>query len=113
MGVVDIPLVDAVAAVRDELITAARLGGEHPEMVFEVGPVEMEFAVELRADGKAKAGFRLWAVSAETEAGVSRGRTHRVAFTLTPKSAEGGHVLVGGVHERPAGPGDTSGRIPD
>ncbi|MER5618213.1 trypco2 family protein [Streptomyces sp. NPDC002215] len=113
VGVVDIPLVDAVAAVRDELIAAAAQGGEHPEVVFAVGPVEMEFEVELRADAKAKAGFRLWAVSAQTEAGVSRGRTHRVSFTLTPRSASGGDLLVSGAHDRPAGPGNTAGRIPD
>ncbi|WP_405010984.1 trypco2 family protein [Kitasatospora sp. NBC_01539] len=109
----DIPLVEAVAAVRDELIAAARLGGEHPEVVFSVGPVEMEFEVEVRADAKAKAGFKLWAVGAETEAAVSRGRTHRVSFTLTPRSAHGGDLLVSGGAGRPAGPGDTSGRIPD
>lgn len=104
---------DAVAAVRDELIAAAAQGGGHPEVVFAVGPVEMEFEVELRADAKAKAGFRLWAVGAEAESGLSRGRTHRVSFTLTPRSAGGGDLLVGGAHGRPTGPGDTSGRIED
>ncbi|MFC9951764.1 trypco2 family protein [Streptomyces prasinus] len=109
----DIPLVKAVAAVRDELIAAAALGGDHPDVVFAVGPVEMEFEVEVRADAKAKAGFRLWAVGAETEAGVSRGRTHRVSFTLTPRSAHGGDLLVSGDLGRASGPGDASGRIPD
>lgn len=113
MGVVDIPLVEAVAAMRDELIAAAAVGGVHPDVVFAVGPVNMEFEVELRADAKAKAGFRLWAVGAETEAGMSRGRTHRVAFTLTPRNVHGGDLLVGGAPGRQAGPGDTSGRIPD
>ncbi|MFD0078529.1 trypco2 family protein [Streptomyces sp. NPDC127166] len=104
---------DAVAVVRDEPIAAAAQGGEHPEVVFAVGPVEMEFEVELRADAKAKAGFRLWAVGAEAEAGVSRGRTHRVSFTLTPRSVGGGDLLVGGAHGRRTSPGDSSGRIPD
>jgi len=113
VGSVDIPLVEAVAAVRDELISAAAAGGEHPELVFAVGPVEMEFEVEIRADAKAKAGFRLWAVGADAEAGVSRGRTHRVSFTLAPRRADGGDLLVGGDSGRPAGPGDTSGRIAD
>ncbi|MFJ8432109.1 trypco2 family protein [Kitasatospora sp. NPDC094019] len=109
----DIPLADAVAAVRDELLeAAARVGGD-PGVVFAVGPVEMEFEVEWRADAKAKAGFKLWAVGAETEAGVSRGRTHRVSLTLTPKRADGGDLLVSSARERPDGPGDVSGRIPD
>jgi len=109
----DIPLVDAVAAVRDELLAAARAGGEHPDLVFAVGPVEMEFEVELRADAKAKAGFKIFAVGAEAEAGVSRGRTHRVSFTLTPRAANGADLLVHGDPARPSGPGDTSDRIPD
>ncbi|MEU9945002.1 trypco2 family protein [Streptomyces lavendulae] len=109
----DIPLVDAVAAVRDELIAAAALGSNHPDVVFAVGPVEMEFEVELRADVKAKAGFKLWAVGAETQAGMSRGRTHRVSFTLTPRNVQGGDLLVSGSPDRPSGPGDVSDRIPD
>ncbi|MFE3121858.1 trypco2 family protein [Streptomyces hydrogenans] len=109
----DIPLVDAVAAVRDELLEAAARAGDNPAVVFAVGPVEMEFEVELRADAKAKAGFKLFAVGVETEAGVSRGRTHRVSFTLTPRNAQGGDLLVSGSLDRLAGPGDVSGRIPD
>ncbi|MEV6975001.1 trypco2 family protein [Kitasatospora sp. NPDC093806] len=83
----DIGLAEAVAAVRAELLKAAQDADEQ-ELRFEVGPIEMEFEVELRADARAKAGFRVWAVSAETEAGVSRGRTHRISFTLTPQLAE-------------------------
>lgn len=109
----DIPLADAVAAVRDELIEAAARGGTHPDVVFAVGSVEMEFEVELRADAKAKAGFKLWAVGAEVEAGVSRGKTHRVALTLTPRNVHGGDLLVRGAPGRDAGPGDTSDRVPD
>ncbi|MEU1285279.1 trypco2 family protein [Kitasatospora sp. NPDC005856] len=107
----DVPLADAVAAVRDELLAAAARVGDDPGVVFAVGPVEMEFEVELRADAKAKAGFKLWAVGAETEAGLSRGRTHRVSFTLTPQRPDGGDVLVNSAKPRPVGPGDTSGRI--
>ncbi|MFI1067733.1 trypco2 family protein [Streptomyces spororaveus] len=107
----DVPLADAVAAVRDQLIEAAGRVGDDPGVVFAVGPVEMEFEVELRADARAKAGFKLWAVGAETAAGLSRGRTHRVAFTLTPKRPDGGDLLVHSAQNRPAGPGNTMGRI--
>lgn len=113
MGVVDVPLVDAVAAVRDELIAAAALGADHADVVFAVGAVAMEFEVELRADAKATAGFKLWAVGAGTEARVSRGRTHRVSFTLTPRNVHGGDLLVSGASGRPSGPGDNSDRLPD
>ncbi|MER5966699.1 trypco2 family protein [Streptomyces sp. NPDC002057] len=108
----EIGLADAVAAVRDELLDAAARAVGH-EISFVVGPVEMEFEVELRADARAKAGFRVWAVTADAEVGVARGRTHRVSFTLTPRDTAGGDLLVSGGADRPAGPGDVSGRIQD
>ncbi|HET8681205.1 MAG TPA: trypco2 family protein [Micromonosporaceae bacterium] len=105
----DIELGDAVAAVRQELLDAARRGVGQ-EIAFAVGPIEMEFAVELRADAKAKAGFKAWVLaSAEVEAGVSRGRTHRVTITLTPKRRDGSDLLVAADPHGPAGPGDVSG----
>jgi hypothetical protein len=69
VGAVEIELVDAVAAMRDELLTAAAQGAGQ-EIAFVVGPIEMEFAVELRADAKAKAGFKAWVVSAGVEGGA-------------------------------------------
>lgn len=62
-------------------------------MEFKVGPVELEFAVELRADAKVKAGFKAWVVSGDAEGGVARGRTHRVKFVLTPQRPGGGDLL--------------------
>ena len=53
----DIELADAVAVARDELVeAAARSLGAQVEFV--VGPTELEFAVELRQDAKAKFGFK-------------------------------------------------------
>ncbi|HEV8165091.1 MAG TPA: trypco2 family protein [Actinomycetota bacterium] len=86
--------------------------GVGQEIAFAVGPIEMEFAVELRADAKAKAGFKAWVLaSAEVEAGVARGRTHRVKVTLTPKRRDGGDLLITADAEGPAGPGDVSGHV--
>jgi Trypsin-co-occurring domain 2 len=108
---VDVELANAVAVVREELLEAARRGiGQ--EIAFAVGPIEMEFAVELRADAKAKLGFKAWVfASAEAEAGVARGRTDRVKVTLTPKRLDGGDLLISAAAEGPAGPGDVSGHI--
>ncbi|MCY0939219.1 MULTISPECIES: trypco2 family protein [unclassified Streptomyces] len=105
-----IELAKAVAAVRDELLEAAA-SGVGQDITFAVGPVEMEFEVELRSDAKATGGFRVWAVTADAEAGVSRGRTHRVSFTLTPKSADGTEMLIRGSADGPSGPGPLEGRI--
>jgi Trypsin-co-occurring domain 2 len=108
--VVEIELADAVAAVRSELLEAAgRDAGT--EVGFVVGPIELEFAVELRVDAKAKFGFKAWVVSGEGEAGVARGRTHRVKVTLSPKRADGGDLLISGGGSRAVGPGPVEGHI--
>ncbi len=100
----DIELVAAVRAVRDQLMDAAAAGAEEP-MRFEVGPIQMEFTVELRREAGAKAGIKAWVVNADTEARASRTRTHRIAFTLTPKdTATGRGVEIGN-----DAPGDTGG----
>jgi hypothetical protein len=107
---VDIELADAVAAMREELLMAAQRGvGE--DVAFTVGPIEMEFTVELRADAKAKAGFKAWVLDAEVEAGASRGRTHRVMITVTPKRPDGGDLFIAGKPDGTGGPGDLSGHV--
>ncbi|WP_336159983.1 trypco2 family protein [Amycolatopsis sp. VC5-11] len=106
----EIELADAVASVRDELLEAAGRGAG-AGVVFVVGPVELEFAVELRRDAKVKAGFKAWVVSGDAEGGVARGRTHKVKVTLTPRASGGGDLLVAGEKDRQAGPGDVSGPV--
>jgi Trypsin-co-occurring domain 2 len=107
----DIELADAVAVVREELLEAAQRGVGQ-QVGFVVGPIEMEFTVELKADAKAKAGFKAWVLaSAEVEAGVSRGRTHTVRVTLTPKNATGGDLLISDTTTDGTGPGDVSGHL--
>ncbi|MFD0886032.1 trypco2 family protein [Streptosporangium algeriense] len=106
----EIELSKAVEGLRDELLEAAVTGaGSH--IAFAVGPIELEFAVELKADAKAKAGFKAWVVSADTEAGVSRARTHTVRVTLTPKHRDGGDLLITDTSGRIAGPGEVGGHL--
>jgi NTP-dependent ternary system trypsin peptidase co-occuring protein len=107
---VEIELADAVAAVRDELLEAA-VRGLGSEIGFVVGPIELEFAVELKAEGKATGKFKAWVVSSGVEAGVSRGRTHKVKVTLTPKRPDGGDLLIKDETGTVEGPGEVSGRI--
>ena len=91
----EIELADAVAALRDELVEAAARGAG-AAVEFAVGPIELEFAVELKADAKAKFGFKAWVLSGDVEAGVARGHTQRVKFTVTPRKPGGGDLLVSG-----------------
>lgn len=91
MGTVgdEIELADAVESVRDGLLAAAaRQTGS--DLRFEVGEIEMEFTVEVRRDARARGGVRAWVVDTGAEAGTSKGRTHRVSFTLRPKNARTG-----------------------
>ncbi|WP_042396445.1 trypco2 family protein [Streptacidiphilus carbonis] len=97
----EIELATAVRAIREQLVQAARDGADSP-IRFEVGPVQMDFAVELRREAGASGGVKAWVLSAGAEAKASRGSTHRVSFTLTPKDATtGGPVEVG--EPRPGG----------
>ncbi|MBR7834236.1 hypothetical protein KDL01_13255 [Actinospica durhamensis] len=106
----EIALVDAVAAVRDELLVAAARGAGS-EVRFAVSEVLLEFAVELREDRNAQAGFRAWVLSAQAEGSSSRADTHRVSVRLTPQAADGAAYLIAGDARRPEGPGDVSEHV--
>ncbi|MFF9021261.1 trypco2 family protein [Streptomyces eurythermus] len=100
----EIGLADAVAAIREELLAAAE-SGNGQDLQFTVGPVDLEFTVVLRADTTVKTGFRAWVLSADAEVGVGGERTQRIAFTLTPRHADGRDLSVRGGWKRPAAPG--------
>ncbi|MCF3102338.1 hypothetical protein IPZ58_12175 [Streptomyces roseoverticillatus] len=96
-------LAQAVQAVRDELMSAAAQGAGS-DIAFKVGPIALEFTVELKKDARARGGIRAFVVSGETDAGMSRTRTHRVSLTLEPVQANGEPVLIAADDE-----GDVSG----
>jgi hypothetical protein len=100
-GFEEIELSAAVRAIREQLTLAAQ-EGENSPIRFGVGPIQMEFAVELRREAGAKGGVKAWVVSADAEAKRSQGTTHRVSFTLTPTDAATGRDIEIGDH-RPAG----------
>ncbi|WP_033323468.1 trypco2 family protein [Streptomyces yerevanensis] len=81
-----IELADAIASVRDQLMEAATRATDQP-VSFEVGAVDMEFTLELRKEAKAGGKVKAWVVEAGSDATRAMGRTHRVAFTLTPLDA--------------------------
>ncbi|MET8678040.1 trypco2 family protein [Streptomyces sp. NPDC004647] len=86
-------LAQAVQVLRDELMSAAAQG-VGSEVAFQVGPIQMEFAVELRKDARARGGIKAFVVAAETEGAVSRTRTHRISLTLEPRQAATGDPLL-------------------
>ncbi|MFJ8441531.1 trypco2 family protein [Kitasatospora griseola] len=90
----DIELADAIEAIRLELLDASERG-RGQTIKFEVGPVTLDFTVELKRDARAKGGVKAWVLSADAEAGLAHTRTHKVSVTLTPKDAStGGSVDI-------------------
>ncbi|MFH8774927.1 trypco2 family protein [Streptomyces sp. NPDC017958] len=82
-------LVRAVQAVRDDLVAAAQ-AGQNEQVVFEVGDIHMEFAVEFREDSTMKGGIKAWVVSMDAGSSASAAQTHKISFTLAPKKASDG-----------------------
>ncbi|MFI1394577.1 trypco2 family protein [Streptomyces sp. NPDC020681] len=79
----EIGIAEAVEHLRAQLVAAAAGSGTGPR--FEVGPVELEFSVEMRKEGKAGASVKAWVVSADMGASLSKASVHRVKLVLTPK----------------------------
>lgn len=86
-------LAEAIRALREELTTAMTTGKDEV-LRFELGPVEMEFLLEVRKDAGGDAGVRFGVISVGGKANVSSGSTHRVQLSLTPKDALGQSPLM-------------------
>ena len=84
-----IGLAEAVRGVRTEL-RAAMAEGEDERLRFDVGEVEMEFAVEVRRDAAVQGGVQVWVVNLGGSAGRSSTATHRLRVTLTPTDVRTG-----------------------
>ncbi|MFC9915474.1 trypco2 family protein [Streptomyces sp. NPDC127197] len=97
-------LVRAVQAVRDDLVAAAR-AGQDEQLVFEVGDIHMEFAVEFREDSTMKGGIKAWVVSMDAGSTASAAQTHKISFTLAAKKASDGSGWLIANDEQ----GDTTG----
>lgn len=85
-----IGLSDAIAALRTELVTAMA-AGQSEVLHFELGPVELEFTVDVRKDGGADGGIRWGVVSFGAKGSAGSAAGHRVKLVLQPKDAESGH----------------------
>ena len=86
---------DTVSAVREQLQRAMAQGQGKP-LKFRTGPVEMEFAVEVKKEAgvKAKVFVLPWTVEANAAAG--RTGTHRIKITLQPVDGQGNDAQISG-----------------
>ncbi|CAL9328293.1 hypothetical protein SUDANB121_00028 [Nocardiopsis dassonvillei] len=109
----ELRLTDAIRTLREELTEAVEEAeAQSSDITFDLGPIGMEFEVAFRADAKAKGKIAAWIASGEVEGSAGRTRTHRVSFTLTPrsKSSPNGDVSINSTHQN-TGPGGRSGHI--
>ena len=93
-----IGLADAISALREELIVAQRNlasaeahDGNAQVPRFTLGPVSMEFLVEVSGGGTA--GVKFWVV--EVGGSAQRTASQRITITLTPTDAQGHDLVVG------------------
>jgi hypothetical protein len=85
-----VPLVEAVRALRREIVEASRVANDE-EVQFKLGPIELEFALELSREAGVEGGLKFWVVSFGGQAKRGSATTHTVKMVLTPA---GGDVLI-------------------
>ena len=81
-------LADAIAALRREL-TAAMAAGKDSALRFGLGPVEMEFLLDITREGGGEAGVRFWVVTVGAKGSIASASTHRVKLSLQPQDRHG------------------------
>jgi hypothetical protein len=87
-----IGLAEAIRKVRAELAVARR-DGEHDELRFRLGEVQLQFEVQLTREGGGEAGVKLWVVSVGAKASVTSGQTHTVTVAMVPQTVEADGTL--------------------
>jgi hypothetical protein len=96
-------LAEAIGALRRELAQAQRAAAGE-DLRFRLGPVEMEFLVEVTKEGSGEAGIRFWVVNVGGKGGVARATTHRLTLSLQPYDSLTGADATVGSHEEAGKP---------
>jgi hypothetical protein len=90
-----IELSSAIEALHEQLVEAADASSGH-DIRFEVGPIQMEFAFELRRTSGKSGKLKAWVVEGGADTSSATSRVHRVTFTLHPRDAATGRpTLIG------------------
>ncbi|WP_199545680.1 trypco2 family protein [Streptomyces sp. N35] len=89
-------LTTVVDAIREQLAQSMeRSVGQRIQ--FELGDIELEFAVTVTEDDRREGGVKVWVVGAGASRGSSTASEHRVRLVLKPKDTQNGgrppHVL--------------------
>ena len=87
-----LPLSTAITNLRSELTLALEQGAQE-KLLFDVGPIELELALELTAGAEVNAETKWVVFSAGAKATGERLSQHRLKLVLTPK-LEGRNLKV-------------------
>lgn len=85
----DLELAGAVDAIRLQL-SEAMVRAEGQRLQFELGDIEMEFAVAITQEARAGGGVKVWVINAGVSGAITSSANHRVKVTLKPKDMESG-----------------------
>jgi hypothetical protein len=79
-----VPLAAMICGLRSELEEAAS-AGEDADLVFGLGPIELELETAVTRDGGIEAGIKFWVLTLGGRAGKATERTQRVKLVLSPR----------------------------
>jgi hypothetical protein len=82
----EIPLADAIRALRRELVAAVGEGADQ-DVRFALGPIELELQVEMSREAGGQGGIAFWVVSLGGSGKRASAVTHSVKLSLTPTLA--------------------------
>jgi hypothetical protein len=85
----DLELAGAVDAIRVQL-SQAMAHAEGQRLQFELGDIELEFAVAITHEAKIDGGVKVWVINAGASEATTANATHRVKVTLKPKDMHSG-----------------------
>ncbi|MGW0877089.1 trypco2 family protein [Streptomyces sp. NPDC002755] len=88
-----VELAEAIELLRAQLEEARRLAPPG-SLRFEVGPVELEFQVELLSGAEISGGAKFYVLSAGGRETRESRNTHCLRLTLTPRDPTGGPLEV-------------------
>jgi len=87
-----IPLAEAVRALRSEIEQAVK-AAEGSDVRFRLGPIELEFGLEIGRKKEGEAGIGFWVVKLGGRGERTSATTHTVKLVLTPVGADGDIVI--------------------
>jgi hypothetical protein len=95
-----VPLADAIRGLRGEIVRAMR-EGQDADVRFRVGPIELEFALEVGRKKDVKGGIAFWVVTLGGGGERTSATTHRVKLVVTPLGPDGDVLVTDPENERP------------